>query len=194
MKDKWHNWSSSYYLITKRGKCVSCVQCEGETGESSYQDEWVSHTHKYIQGCNAQTPCWCFLVRCHYMIKRKPSGNRLSTTSCLLPRWQTSFCSCKVYCDFTWVNFLQKARVGGKNKEAGVLGLRCTLVGWYPVQALLLVQLGLRVTFNPPRHLTAINVCEGSLDGSFRAAWAAAHSRSAQLVAIQINPQINKLL
>lgn len=150
MKDKWHNWCSSHYLITKRGKCVSCVRCKGEIGKSSFQVQCppahILHAHLYctpqrMQACTLthrySAPCWCFLVRCHYTIKRKPSGNRLSTTSCLLPRWQTSFCSCKLYQDFTRVNFLQKGWVGGKTKRQVCFGLQRSLVGWCPVQALL---------------------------------------------------------
>lgn len=61
---------------------------------------------------------------------------------------------------------------------------------WYPVRGTP-VQQGLSATFNP-RHLTTINIRESSLDDSFWMAWAPANSTSAQLVAIQINPKINK--
>lgn len=75
------------------------------------------------------SPRRCFLVRCHYTIKRKPSGNRLSTTSCLLLWRLPHFCSCRFPHNFAWVNFLQTRWGGGKTKSKVWRGLRGGPVG-----------------------------------------------------------------
>lgn len=99
---------------------------KGETGKSSFRVKCApfAHTHTLTRA-NARArvqlsaPWRCFLVRCHYTIKRKPSGNRLSTTSCLLPRQPTSFCSGELELDFSPVNFLQKWPSGRRKTKKG---------------------------------------------------------------------------
>lgn len=98
------------------------------------------------------SPCLCFLVRCHYTIKRKPSGNRLSTTSCLLLWWLPHCCSCKRSSsshNFTWVSFSQTCRVGGRNKEAGVFWSPWYAGGLIHVRTLLSIHPDSWLPFNP---------------------------------------------
>lgn len=129
---------------------------------SSYQ-EARSHTHTVHMHAHIdlqlRAPCWHFLGRCHYTIKRKPSGNRLSTTSCMFPWQQTSFFSWNLRRVLTQSNFLQKDWETVKTKEAGVFG--CSAAPW-----LLSFQLGVGVT-SDPQHLATINICGSSLDGLF---------------------------
>lgn len=129
MKDKRHGFRSSYYLWTREAAYVSCVTV-ARWGEWERVVQLLHTLRNTSSDRRAQpsSPRRCFLVRCHYTIKRKPSGNRLSTTSCLL-LWRLPhffffffFCSCRFPHNFELISY-RRAERGRPNKEAGVLGV-----------------------------------------------------------------------
>lgn len=193
MKDKWHNWSSSYYLITKRGECVSCVQYKGEAGKRSLQAEWAphtcrrarSHTHRYsAESSPLMFPCEMSLHDKEEAIRKPLKHYFLSVATVTDLALQLQKFAVTL---LELISCRRGLRVGGKTKRQVCLGPQRTLVGWYPVQALLSVQLGLSVTSDPDiwQQLTQVRVY---WTGLFERPELQPASRpSAQLVAIQIN-------